>query len=211
MLINVSPGNLQVNLFSPNITANNKKMNRQGPTIALSLVKGISINILPYFDNSIEKAHAAMKHSRDSLNMLRPGMLHTYICDDNGKQIDVEALLGGKKPTLVVPPVPKGDVTKPVIDAEVKAKDADNVAAMTEAVGQAEENKMVDVSDEPSTNIPDKFIEINGVGEATEQKLRNAGYATFVDLATASIDDLSKLLDKRAANSIQKQAQKLVK
>jgi predicted flap endonuclease-1-like 5' DNA nuclease len=209
MLVNVSPGNLQVNLFSPEpATPNRRKLHRMGPVVALALGKGMAEDILPHFEGSIEKAHAAVKHSRDTLNLLRPGMLHTYVCDDAGKPVDVDALLGkkvSKEPVEVaVPPPPPPrteDTTQPVVDAEQKARDADDAAAVGEAVATAEEGKAMD-----------DLTTMDGVGEATAQKLTEAGLSSFASIAEASLESLEEVLgNAKSAKSVQKQAKKLAK
>jgi len=105
MLVNVSGGGLQVDLHSPNQAHKSKTMNRPGPVCALSIKKGQAVDILPYFGGSVEKAHAAVKHSRDALRLIRPDRLHVYVSDDNGKPVDINALMGGK-PVQNAPPTP---------------------------------------------------------------------------------------------------------
>ena len=94
MLVNVSPGNLQLNLYSPNPRYKDVNLNRPGPTVALSIGRGKSEDILPYFNGSVELAHAAVMHSTDTLRTLKPNQLHIFLCDDNGKLLDVDKLFG---------------------------------------------------------------------------------------------------------------------
>jgi hypothetical protein len=97
-LVNVSSGNLQIDLFSPDpVPYKQKNLHRMSPTVAVSLPKGSSVDILKYFENSVEKAHAAVKHSVDVLKLVRPGVLSVRVLDDDGKEIDPDALMG-KKP-----------------------------------------------------------------------------------------------------------------
>ena len=114
MLVNTSRGNLQVDLFNPEHSYKSRNLHRMAPVVSLNLGKGKSVDLLPYFDGSLEKAHDCVKHSRDVLRMLRPDRLHIYVCDDAGERVDVEALLGNapkvkeKAPESVV--VEKGRV-----------------------------------------------------------------------------------------------------
>ncbi|MGW8179797.1 MAG: hypothetical protein ACWGQW_13715, partial [bacterium] len=119
MLVNVGPGGLQVDLHSPNPSYNKKNLHRPGPVVALSIPRGQSVDILPHFGGSVEKAHESVKFSRDALRLIKPNMLHTYVCDDDGKPIDMEKLFGIERAVTEEdkksPPVPKPreDVTSP--------------------------------------------------------------------------------------------------
>ena len=94
MLVNVSQANLQLSLQSPDPEYKNKNMNRPGTVISLNLKRGEAMDILPHFNGSLEKTHASVKYSRDVLRLLRPHLLHTYVCDDANKEMNVEELLG---------------------------------------------------------------------------------------------------------------------
>jgi len=116
MLVNVSEGNLPIDLHHPDVSYQRAKMRRLGPDVAVSIPRGESIDILPHFKGSIERAHAAIKHSRDILKLLNPNQLHIYVCDDAGNRIDVDKLLsceGSEKPVDVTH---KDDTTRPDIE-----------------------------------------------------------------------------------------------
>lgn len=108
MLVNVSGGNLQVDLHNPNKTHTQRSLNRMGPDVALRIPRGESVDILPHFGGSLEKAHTIIKYSRDVLRLLSPSQLCIYLCDDAGNQLDPDKLLGSKDAkepvTAVVPP-----------------------------------------------------------------------------------------------------------
>jgi hypothetical protein len=123
MLVNVSEGNLPVDLHRPDKPQQWIKMRRLGPDVAISLPRGESIDILPHFGGSLEKAHAAVMHSRDVMKLLNPNQLHIYVCDDTGKRIDIDKLFsveGSEKPVEAAKPAPStpvsGDPTQPNIE-----------------------------------------------------------------------------------------------
>lgn len=183
-----------------------------GPVAAFSLKKGAAVDILPHFGGSIEKAHAAVKHSKDTLRALRPGVLHTHVCDDNGKPVDVEALLGGKvvsKKEVPAKPKPSEDVTRPDVDTSAVMAAQDQFEA--QKTGEANPPPSEDVGGEVVGTNEDEFTQMEGVGEATAQKLREAGYTTFASLAEASLDNLVEILgNSRIAKNVQKQAKKII-
>ena len=112
MLVNVSTGNLQVDLRSPEIEYKNKNLNRPGKVASINIIKGDAVNILPYFDASVEKAHKSVKYSRDVLRLLKPTLLHIYVCDDEGQPIDIEKFFGKKESKKSE----KEDITKPDLE-----------------------------------------------------------------------------------------------
>lgn len=123
MLVNSSPGSLQVNLYDPETSYKHRNLHRPGPAVALNLRKGQAIDILKHFDGSVEKAHRSVMHSRDSLKMFRPGILYTYVCDDSGRPINIELLLTNNKVEYIdhptkpeSTPTPDPDATSPDID-----------------------------------------------------------------------------------------------
>jgi predicted flap endonuclease-1-like 5' DNA nuclease len=62
--------------------------------------------------------------------------------------------------------------------------------------------------------VPDNFAAMEGVGEALEQSLYEAGYSTFEDIAKANKADMSektKGINEELADSIIKQGKKLSK
>ena len=115
MLVNVSEGNLPIDLHHPDVSYQRMKMRRLGPDVAISLPRGESIDILPHFKGSLERAHAAVKHSRDVMKLLNPNQLHIYVCDDAGTHIDIEKLLGYAGSEKPVDVVVKPDI-KPEVD-----------------------------------------------------------------------------------------------
>jgi hypothetical protein len=115
MLVNVSQGNLQVDLRSPEMNHNANSLHRPGKVISLNIKRGESVNLLPHFDGSIEAAHVSVKYSRDVLNLLRPHLMHTYVCGDDGKPIEIEKLLG-KEPVEEKLKPKLDDVTKPDLE-----------------------------------------------------------------------------------------------
>jgi len=94
MLINVSNSNLQVDLYDPDVSHKNRGLHRIAPSVALSLKKGEGKDILPYFKGSLEKTHDAVLHSRDVLKSLKPSVLSIFVCDDAGKEINADRVLG---------------------------------------------------------------------------------------------------------------------
>lgn len=65
MLVNVSGANLPVDLHNPTKCHKHATMNAYGPEVAIRLLSGQSVDILPYYNGSLEKAHAAIKYSRE--------------------------------------------------------------------------------------------------------------------------------------------------
>jgi predicted flap endonuclease-1-like 5' DNA nuclease len=105
------------------------------------------------------------------------------------------------KATLTSAPVTGGpDQTKPDLDAQVRA----NAGELQHAADQAESNKQL---------TPDNMTEIDGVGEALEQKLYEAGYKTYEALAEADKAGLAEIsgISDDMAKEIVKQAKKLAK
>lgn len=109
MLVNVSQGNLQVDLHSPDSNHNLQTLHRPGKVICLNVKRGDSVDLLPYFEGSVEAAHASVKYSRDVLQLLRPNIMHTYVCDDDGVPVEIDKLFGKE----TVDEKPLEDVTKP--------------------------------------------------------------------------------------------------
>jgi len=109
MLVNVSDGGLQVDLHHPDRSYQRVKMHRMGPDVAINLPRGESKDILPFFDGSLERAHASVKHSRDILQLLKPHQLAIYVCDDAGNRVDIDKLFsvaGSDKPVETQKPKP---------------------------------------------------------------------------------------------------------
>ena len=94
-LVNVSGSTIQVDLYDPSVTQQVNRMRRTGPVAALRLNAGESVDILPHFGGSLEKAHASIKHSRQILGHLRPDRLTAFVCDDAGHEVNIERLLSG--------------------------------------------------------------------------------------------------------------------
>lgn len=238
MLVNVGPGSLQVDLHTPNPSYNKKNLHRPGPVVALSIPRGESVDILPHFGGSVEKAHESVKYSRDALRLLKPNLLHTYVCDDDGKPVDMEKLFGIKEEAVSdhdkeSPPAPKPseDVTKPdmgqgavlaAVDQHeaVAAGEASEPAAEETSEPAVEETGLLDdqgqevaeTTEETTEATPDNLTEIKGIGEATAQKLVEAGLTTFAAVAESGLDVLTEALgSKSKAKDAQKQAKKLVK
>jgi len=113
LLINMSQGNLQVDLHDPERATlkKNQKLHREAPVISLNIKKGANVDILPIFDGSLEKTHECVKYSRDVIRALRPDRLNIFVCDDENKEIDIDALLG--EPKEVEEEAPESVVTKP--------------------------------------------------------------------------------------------------
>lgn len=91
-LVNAGLGNLQINLYSPEISHKNVSLNRPGPTVALTIKRGESVDLLKYFKTPVE-ARASLYHSKDALAQLKPGTMYEYACDDNGNQVKSDELV----------------------------------------------------------------------------------------------------------------------
>lgn len=177
MLVNVSPSAVQVDLHHPKPQYNRKNLHRPGKVVSLNIQRGMSKDILPYFDGDLEEAHKCVQFSKDTLKNIRPDTLQVYVCDDGMKPLDVKALLGKDD-----------DATQPSLEPAMIA---------------AEERKRVDT---PPQNPPPKdprneeldLIAIKGVGESSKEKLIEAGYISVEYVAQANLDDLKEVLGNRA-------------
>lgn len=98
MLVNISQSNLQIDIHSPDKMPNRYKLNLMGPEVALNIKRGESVDILPHFKGSLEKAHAAIKYSKDVLRLLKPTQLCIKVLDRMNHEIDVDKLLSVKAP-----------------------------------------------------------------------------------------------------------------
>ena len=138
MLVNVSPGNVQLDVLSPDRSYKSMNLNRPGKVVALSLKKGGSIDLIPFFDGSLEDTHKAVMYSRDVLAKLRPNMVHTYVCDDDGSPIDVEKLLGLKTTKKEDKPVLElvEEVVEPVVEDVDKTSPDLGESAVLAAIDQ---------------------------------------------------------------------------
>lgn len=122
-LVNLSSGNLQINLYSPKkINHNCETLNRPGPVVALSLKKGNAVDILPYFDYSLEKAHESVCYSRDVLRLFGPATLAIFICDDDNKPVDPKAIFG----TLSEDEMTEEELEKMRVEKELEQVGADD-------------------------------------------------------------------------------------
>lgn len=144
-LVNISEAALQIDLFDPTRQRNNGSMRRVGPEVVLSLDKGVSADILPYFQGSLERAHASVKFSKDVLQHVANKYLHIHVCDDGNIPVDIDKLLqaDGSRiviETPVVVPIQHEDTTKP--DLEISAVLA--AQDQFEAVKRGEANSPVD-------------------------------------------------------------------
>ena len=146
MLVNVGSGSAQIDLHHPDKSYLRVKMHRLGADVALSIPRGESIDILPHFGGSLEKAHAAVKHSRDAMHLINPNLICVNVVDDAGNPIDVEKLLsvkGSEAPVVapkpvappVAPPVRTEDATKPDVELSeaIAAQDQFEAAKRGEA------------------------------------------------------------------------------
>lgn len=112
MLVNVADGSVHVKLYDPNKPASG--IRRVAPVIALNIDRGTSVDILPYFNGSLEKAHASVKHSTDLLDHITTRRLIIHVSDDNNNTVDIDKILKeqeARKPVETVPP-PKGNSTE---------------------------------------------------------------------------------------------------
>jgi len=146
MLVNVAGSNLNVNLHNPEKPYYRVNMHRVGPEVSINLKRGESIDLLPFYEGSLEKAHAAVKHSSDVLKLIRPTQLCVYVCDDEGKKIDVEKLL------------------KPVEEAEKKdlpdaTREDIEVSAMLASQDQFEAEKAGEANPPPSAKSDEEKAE----------------------------------------------------
>ena len=126
MLVNVGSGSAQIDLHNPDKSYLRVKMHRLGADVALSIPRGESIDILPHFGGSLEKAHAAVKHSRDAMHLINPNMICVNVVDDAGNPIDVEKLLSvkGSEAPVVVAPKPVAPPVAPPAAPPAKTEDA---------------------------------------------------------------------------------------
>ena len=148
MLVNVSQGNLQVDLRSPELSHNLRALNRPGKVISLNITRGESVDLIPHFDGSVEAAHASVKYSRDVLSLLRPHLMHTYVCDDDGTPIDIDKLLGKEviKKEVIKKEEIRRDVTKPdmgqsAVIAAIDQHEAEMTGEASSPVEMVEEYK----------------------------------------------------------------------
>ena len=87
--------------------------------------------------------------------------------------------------------------------------------AVTEPQNSTEESDAETTVDaETAAATPDNMVLMDGVGEAGEQKLYEAGYTTFEELAEADKAELAEAIDglsEDSAHGLIKQAKKLAK
>lgn len=226
MLVNVGPGSLQIDLYSPDPSYNKKNLHRPGPKIALNIPRGKSIDILPSFDGSIEKAHESIKYSRDTLKLIRPNLLHTYVCNDEGEPIDITKILNMKASEVdIVEDEEENQLNenqeKDHTDEnqEEDHPDENQEKSQSEDITRPDMNQgailaAIDKHEAEITGelIPrvDNLTKIKGIGEAMEQKLYNAGFMTYASIAEANLDDLTKIVGYKS-QEIQDQAKELAK
>jgi hypothetical protein len=147
-LVNLSTGNLQVNLYSPKkINHNCETLNRPGPVVALNLKRGTAVDILQYFDGSVEKAHESVCYSRDVLRLFGPATLGLFVCDDDDKEIDPKAIIGTVsieeevKDTIV--PEVKEEQKEIVEDSPIEGKPEENEVEIQEEKTSAKTTKKI--------------------------------------------------------------------
>ena len=181
MFVNANEGALQVDIHHPDKSTQRKKLHRMGPEVALCLGRGESVDILPYFEGSLELAHAAVKFSSDVVKTIRPDKLHIYVCDDSGEQIDVDKLLSdrasktpivSKVPETILIPAgrqpdeysvkPEADTTKPAME----------VAAVLAASDQFEAKKRGEAN-EPKTFKKYKREDLEHMNKKELMKIAN--------------------------------------
>lgn len=161
MLVNVGPGSVQIDLHHPKPSYNKKNLHRPGPVVAINLPRGQSKDILPFFGGSLEEAHKCVKYSKDTIRSLRPDLVHAYVCGDDMKPLDVNALLSGKEEEVV--------------------------------------SETLDMTNtEPTTDDGDDLTALSGVGPSSRNKLNEAGYKSFADVANADSESLKELLGVNA-------------
>lgn len=111
VLLNLTSSYLQVDIYNPEIKHRNRSLNRPGPALALRLRNGEARDILPHF-GSLEKTYRAIRYSKDVLRLLRPNQLHITVLDDDGHELDIDALMNRKA----------HEATVPVVEPESKPK-----------------------------------------------------------------------------------------
>lgn len=89
LLINMSDGNLQIDLFQPReeVSHKNVSLHRPGPVAAINIQRGTSFDLMTRFP-TLAQAHAAVKNSKDTLKMLKPGVLSRCVMTDNESIIE---------------------------------------------------------------------------------------------------------------------------
>lgn len=102
VLLNLTSSYLQVDIYNPEIKHRNRSLNRPGPALALRLRNGEARDILPHF-GSLEKTYRAIRYSKDVLRLLRPNQLHITVLDDDGNELDIDALMNRKPHEATVP------------------------------------------------------------------------------------------------------------
>jgi len=201
MLVNTGTGAVQVDLHNPNPAYNRKNLHRPGPVVAINIPRGEAKDILPYFNGNLEEAHKCVKHSKDTLKQIRPGLIHAYVCDDNMKPIDVDAVLSGKTIKNEASKKSDPDITKPSLEPAVIAAEERKLVDTPPPPVETESSKEKEPDPEPSEEKepdPEDLTILDGVGRSSSQKLHDAGYLTVASVATANVDDLKKIIGKHA-------------
>jgi predicted flap endonuclease-1-like 5' DNA nuclease len=227
ILTNTSSGALQINLHDPNPSYNKKNLNRPGPVVALNIPRGQSIDILPYFNNDIVKAHACMKFSRDTLTFVKPHMLHVRVCNDKNEVVDIDVLLGTEKfvekpkvkeiPKIIeIPKVAEVEMVKATIKPEesytppVNKDDIEKITKLVEAepINMAKFLRADGEVPHNTNKEPDDLRKIKYVGSIVSQKLLDSGLDTYAKIAATDIDMLTGIVGQKALE-IKKQAEEL--
>lgn len=149
MLVNTGTGSVKIDLLSPDPGYNYTNLNRQGPLVSLSIKRGLSINILPRFNGSVEKAYESIKISPDAIKLIGPnGPVVAYVCDDDGTQIDIEKLLSKKVKKT-------SEVTKPIEQVKEPVKPVESIKVEEPApVESVKVEEVTPTVDEPTEVAP---------------------------------------------------------
>lgn len=159
MLVNVGPSNVQVDLLNPEPTYNRKNLHRPGKVVSLTLQRGTSKDILPFFDGDLEEAHKCVKFSKDTIKNIKPGLLQIYVCDDGMRPLNINDLLNNVEPLDDEPAPPPAPVKKEPSKSEYLAF---NDLTLLKGVGPAGEEKLKNAG----------FVSIEDVANATLEDLQ---------------------------------------
>jgi len=201
ILVNTSPGGLQVALLSPNPTYNRKNLHRPGTILSVNIARGQVVDILGHFGGNVEAAHESVKFSPDILAYKRKNMLASYVCNDNGDKIDIDKLLGADPVVEIVESAPVKEETPVESDSEDFEEEYEDESEDSEEMEEEFEDEVEDPTDD--------LTEIKYVGATIAKKLEEAGLNTFEKVANADLDVLEQLVGPKAKD-IKENAAKLL-
>lgn len=189
-LINVNRSDILVEIYDPKPSYKNRNLNRIGPMLALTVKGGSVIDLLPYFNGSLEECHNAVRYSKEIMKCLRPNMLRIYVCDNAGNKIDVDALLNTPK-IADSEPKKKEDTLKPQENAPPPRATTPTVELSPDDSTDMVEPSFDDTM--PYAEGPDDLTTIKGIGKTLQQKLIDEGYDSYAKIASADPQKIKKV------------------